>query len=78
MDLLIHETGSNTMVNPNNYYIGDIKTGKTKRGSTYGTAQMAKNQGNLRNQSITTRAPIAGVTHWQFTPGNVSPTERIF
>lgn len=51
MDLVIQENDKyNSMANPNQYYIGDIKTGKSSSGSTYGRKQMNKNQNNILRQ----------------------------
>ncbi len=72
IDILIQEIeGNNPMVNENNYYMGDIKTGKTKSGSTYGEKQMDKNERNVFGDQNNGQK----VTHWQFNPGNVSPIQ---
>ena len=71
IDLLIREIESNNpMSDGNNYYIGDIKTGKSQSGSTYGKSQIDKNEHNVFNNQNNGQK----VTHWQFNPGHVSPT----
>ncbi len=78
LDLLIHENNSsNNMANPAYYYMGDIKTGSTVTGSTYGQSQMERNQRNVLGYS-TGRTNIPGVTHWQFNPGRTTPQQNVF
>ena len=63
IDLLIRENTANGQ----NFWIGDIKTGTSQRGSTYGKTQMEKNQRNVNRTPG--RINLPNVTHWQFNPG---------
>ncbi len=79
VDLVIQENNkNNSQANNSNYYIGDIKTGKTTvQGTTYLLDQMNQNQDNILG-TTTNYQNIPGVMHWQFNPGKSNPQQKFF